>query len=414
MNLLIFPSTSEIANSVISGLENHHSLNIVKASSKPDLQEGCYYLPPLGELTKAQVKDFIVTHNITGVIPTNDDILLYFAKHFPEYIVGTNDVQTQEICRFKNKTYDKFKNSPLIIPIPYADPEAYPKYLKPNSGNSSKFNYTVHNKEQEKAVKTLYPHIDFLIQDYIEGPEYTIDCVSDHNGQLKGVLPRKSISRFNGISNHTQADWKNYSDFFMMAHEINSTLNLKGVWFFQLKGGYLLEVGPRFSGGSNYWHAFDVNLPLLNLYVFKENQINFIKPKFSSTPTGYKKLSLSYPSLPKITEENKKVWVDWDDTLIYKNKLNGELWGTLIELKAKGLSINILSRSKEPHLIYGTIERLGIDGVFSKIKLLSQDDPKKHTLIKPYEVLIDDSYSERGQHPWAYDPHGLLRLKSSI
>jgi len=109
-----------------------------------------------------------------------------------------------------------------------------------------------------------------------------------------------------------------------MALNINGSLDFMGAWFFQVKHVEnstdsplcLLEIAPRIAGAMAYSRISGVNLPLLSLNLVMGLPVrigNVNHPE--STMKAYKTYVI-----PPLKFDN--LYVDLDDTLVIKNRVN--------------------------------------------------------------------------------------------
>lgn len=108
-----------------------------------------------------------------------------------------------EICNDKWKTYNFFVYNNIKAPksvISIKDTEnlientenlVFPLFIKPRVGMGSVHTYKVNDIEElnfySKNIKNP------IIQEFIEGTEYTIDCICDQNERVVSIVPRERI-----------------------------------------------------------------------------------------------------------------------------------------------------------------------------------------------------------------------------
>lgn len=105
-----------------------------------------------------------------------------------------------------------------------------------------------------------------LLMEYLDGPEYSVDCVSDGRKPIAHVQRKKPEKGSYGqhivcLPELTQA-----------VAEMTEAFELRGLFNVQFREGRrglrLLEINPRFSGGIGMSGAAGVNLPYLALRGF--------------------------------------------------------------------------------------------------------------------------------------------------
>jgi carbamoyl-phosphate synthase large subunit len=112
-----------------------------------------------------------------------------------------SDLISGELCKDKYDFYNKCKEVGICIPETYLlkdynDQLSFPLYVKPRSGDGSKDNYKVENKNQLEGVKLLYEDRSdkFLVQEFLSGQHWAADVVVE-NDEVVCVVTRKSLDR---------------------------------------------------------------------------------------------------------------------------------------------------------------------------------------------------------------------------
>lgn len=78
----------------------------------------------------------------------------------------------------------------------------YPIFMKKDIGSGSNGTILIENAEIHKAFMDTYDTVSFY--EYIEGDEYTVDCIFDVNGRLLGYNQRKRIKTIGGAVRITE------------------------------------------------------------------------------------------------------------------------------------------------------------------------------------------------------------------
>lgn len=113
------------------------------------------------------------------------------------------------------------------------------------------------------AMETFRP---MLVMEYLDGPEFSVDCVGD-NGRLICAVPRKKPL----LAGHGQLiDLR--EDILESTRQLTAAYGLNGVFNVQFREGRsglgLLEINPRMSGGIAMACLAGPNLPYLALAGF--------------------------------------------------------------------------------------------------------------------------------------------------
>ena len=156
--------------------------------------------------------------------------------------------KTVDICTDKQKTNIFFKNSEINLPS-----EQYIKKMiaKPIYGRGSKNIIYFNSKEEYKFFKKKK---NYIVQKFIDGKEYTVDCLFDQNSNLIFCLARERlIHRGVSIIGKIVYDQKIIKEVI----KISRLLNFNGpinIQFIKTKSGkiWLIEINPRLSGSIEF------------------------------------------------------------------------------------------------------------------------------------------------------------------
>ncbi|WP_221723962.1 ATP-grasp domain-containing protein, partial [Ochrobactrum sp. SFR4] len=300
---------------------------------------------------------------------------------------------TSLLARSKRQTYEKLKEvilTPLIYDANLVTQDDLPLFVKPDKGQGSRGAKKVMSLDDLAYIDEKYVLCELLV-----GQEYTIDCFTDKNGELRYVGPRERARVSNGISvSSRRVVGDEFIDF---ANLINKAISFRGMWFFQVKRNRngqltLLEIAPRVSGGMGFARARGVNLPALAIYdkmnlnvMIFENDVNIVRD-CSILP--------SY----EVSYDFQDIYVDLDDTLIFTDKTNSALIGLLYHWKNQDKRIHLITRHKA---VFGIDPRETLLvhniylGLFDSIIDVAAGVAKSKYISKISAIFIDDSASER-------------------
>ncbi|MBQ7155196.1 MAG: ATP-grasp domain-containing protein [Synergistaceae bacterium] len=278
--VLIFPAGSEISFEIVNALKYSKFVELVGGTSAEDHSEfvfkelihGFPYVNDEGFLGFLNEK--ISEHRIDCVYPAHDSVSVFLSEHADEIsaMCIITDEFTTKTCRSKKATYEYFAGEEFI-PRMYSsadEVEAFPVFVKPETGQGSQGAKKISSKEE--LVNALNEDPSRIICEYLPGMEYTVDCFTDAEGVLRAAKLRDRERIRTGISVRSRSlgDDPKVQE---IASRINSRLNFKGAWFFQLRrnidGKYMLmEISPRIPGTMGVSRNAGINFPLLTLYVF--------------------------------------------------------------------------------------------------------------------------------------------------
>lgn len=196
-----------------------------------------------------------------------------------------------EVFGNKLKTYEFFLSNDILTPKTYSTTEivkineiTYPIIIKPINGMGSKGVHKIY--DQEELNYFLKRHNDVLIQEYIDGVEYTIDVLCDFEGDIISIVPRERIEVRDGevSKSRTVKDnriiqavkdiiYKTNSnvDKFIGPITIQCIINNIG----EIK---FIEINPRFGGGVPLSFEAGINYSsILNMILNNEPIPNHMK-----------------------------------------------------------------------------------------------------------------------------------------
>ena len=236
----------------------------------------------------SEVVNLCRKENVDVVFPGSDVELMKLATYredLEEY--GTKvivpPIESVTTCRDKWLTYNRFKKSVPIVRSALAEEDVgkalgftgLPAAIKPRIGWGSKQVYKVQNASQAKII--LKEINNPIIQTWLDGEEYTVDCFANKKGKLVCVVPRQRLKSkylnvddvrikiFNGLSFEgvTVKD----PQLVNLGIKIAAEIPIYGPFNFQAKNvegkPLIFEINPRFSGSGILTVHAGANIPLL-------------------------------------------------------------------------------------------------------------------------------------------------------
>ncbi|MBO8161757.1 MAG: ATP-grasp domain-containing protein [Thermosipho sp. (in: Bacteria)] len=315
-NVLIVPAGSGMAVAAIKSLKNDEKVRVITADSNA-LAPGLYlgdkgYLIP--KFTDAnfwdKLKKIIVNEKVDLVIPALDPLLLPMAerKEWLEQLgtkVMISDTETITIARDKWRTYIELKD---VLPVPksFIDLEgvrdvSFPLIIKPRDGSGSRDVYIVNSREE---LGFFYKRVRKpIIQEYLPGNEWSVDCLADFSGKLLFCVPRLRIETKAGIS--VKGVIRKNNELEKMAKALTNKLKFEGIFFFQAKEDQqgspkLTEINPRIAGTMSLSNA-SVSIYSLAVRMYMGEKITVPEVKEGIYITRYfEELYLSEEDLKKV------------------------------------------------------------------------------------------------------------------
>jgi carbamoyl-phosphate synthase large subunit len=233
-----------------------------------------HYIVPLTTDTQyiPIVKSICFRERIHLLIPTIDDELPLFGKHIVDFgamgiKVAVSSERTGLICNDKYSTahFLSGKGIPFArtwLPFELKFPELrYPLFLKPRTGRGSVGAFTIRNEHELRFFLEYVP--DPVVQEYLDGKEFTVDLLADFDGQVISVVPRERMVVRSGVTDRGRT--LHHPGLIHLAIETAKTLDIRGPANIQLKlneeKATLFEVNPRFSGGIPLTIAAGADFP---------------------------------------------------------------------------------------------------------------------------------------------------------
>ena len=146
--------------------------------------------------------DLCGQHNVGAVVPLTDLDLEVLATARPQLPAFTPD---PEIAR---DTFDKYEAHLLLerhgLPspptvLPPAEPESYPVMVKPRQGSGAR---SIHPAADRAEMEFFISYVKepVMVQKLMQGPEFSIDLLSDLDGRCLNAIPRTMIESRGGES----------------------------------------------------------------------------------------------------------------------------------------------------------------------------------------------------------------------
>jgi carbamoyl-phosphate synthase large subunit len=233
------------------------------------------YLVPLsgdpGYLDEIQA--ICEAEDIRLVVPTIDDELEIFGEATDRFMsrgvrVASSSQRTAAICNDKLATCDHLRAHGIRAAatwLPDALPAApaFPLFVKPRAGRGGVGAYRA-SSEAELRFFTSYVG-GSIVQEFLDGPEFTIDVLCDFEGHALAIVPRERVVIRAGVIDRgrTSAD----PALIDLARACAAALPFAGAVNIQCRvtagGPTVFEINPRFSGGIPLTIAAGADFPRL-------------------------------------------------------------------------------------------------------------------------------------------------------
>lgn len=395
MKILVVPSSTEIAHEIIRSLKDLKNVELYGANSIDAYNElpknkcviGIPYIGDENFITAIQ--DLIEENNITHVFPAHDSASLKLSKHAKELkakVISSSFI-TNNIARSKRATYEALQNS-IRVPKLFEKEDllTFPLFVKPDVGQGSVGAFKLNSAQDLDNVTS-----NDLICEFLPGEEYTVDCISDSKGKLLDASPRRRETMRNGIAVKTSLVLDK-SEFIDLAEQINLVIDFKGAWFFQVKRDSgnqlcLLEIATRIAGSMITSRFNGINYAELSLLIAEEVPVTSITNGLDVTL--YRNLSYQFETNLRY----ETIYSDFDDCLIFGDKVNADLVKLFFVARNEGKKINLITRHDGD--LQEKLKTLRLDGLFDTIIHITDGSPKSDYINATKAIFIDDAFRER-------------------
>lgn len=216
--------------------------------SEPD------YIPSIIETCKRE--------KIALIVPTIDTDLLLLSEHKQEIEEETgaklliSDYNAVSICRDKIKTQRFLEEHGFGVPKMYSEEDLsgqdllFPLFIKPKSGSSSVNAFKVHSQQELNIYRNLVT--DAIVQEFMEGDEYTVDVFLDFAGNVITVVPRLRMATRSGEISKGKIvkDREIIEDVKRLMKVLQPTGHITVQLMKTASGIKYIEINPRFGGGA--------------------------------------------------------------------------------------------------------------------------------------------------------------------
>ena len=230
------------------------------------------------------IEKLCTENKVRLIVPTRDEDVLYLSKHKKHIEDRTMAKVMVPDPKVANMCSDKFEffrflqehDLPAITSwTQISDDITYPCVLKSKTGAGARKFYIVKDKGE---LHELIGNIDDpIIQEYIEGTEYSIDYFSDLDGNFISLVPRVRIKVVSGESKvGITVNDPEITDLCILLATKMKLIGHNVIQCFRTGLGEVkfIEVNPRFGGASNLSFAAGRNTPLYLIKLLNKGKID--------------------------------------------------------------------------------------------------------------------------------------------
>jgi carbamoyl-phosphate synthase large subunit len=205
------------------------------------------------------------------IVPTIDDELEVFGRAADWFAsrgvrVAVSPEPTSRICNDKLLTCSHLRTlgipaAETRVPADVPASVGYPLFIKPRFGRGGVGAFPVRSARELAFFADYVPTP--IVQEYLDGPEFTIDVLCDFSHRAISIVPRERVVVRSGVTDRgrTVRD----SSLIDLAREVADILPFSGAANIQCRivGGVptVFEINPRFSGGIPLTIAAGADFP---------------------------------------------------------------------------------------------------------------------------------------------------------
>ena len=206
-----------------------------------------------------EVREICGLEQIRLVVPTIDDELPTFAAAIELFraqgvYIACSPEPANTLCNDKLATCRHLRAAgvPAALSFDRADlpPDvALPLFIKPKTGRGAVGAFPVRTRRELEFFLDYVP--DPIVQEYLDGPEFTIDVLCDIDGRPLAIVPRERVVIRAGVIDRGRT--VNDPRLIALAEDACRAIRFAGPINIQCRmrgnGAVIFEINPRFSGG---------------------------------------------------------------------------------------------------------------------------------------------------------------------
>jgi carbamoyl-phosphate synthase large subunit len=398
--VLVFPSSNEPGLETLQALSKSNKVTLFGGSSydrgfDPSrlLIQRHLQCPALSdEGFESGMRALIAEHRIDVVFPTVDKVVAEMAAWEVERAaIVAPRAEMASLLLSKRRTYERLAG---VVPVPQvydkgAEPEL-PAYAKPDVGAGGREALKLSSPEDVCIARQR----NLLVQEFLPGEEYTVDCLGDLAGRLLfcNVRLRGVVNR--GIALGTSS--LEHPEIESHLRGIAREMAIAGPWFAQFKAAAdgtlkLLEVNARVAGSMTLTRLAGVNIPLIALFLFTGHAITVPRPLKGV------RLNRFLRTVGEIADFDAVIW-DLDDTIIRPDgKPDPEVLARIYDFRNQGKRQVVVSRNPDAEAVLAAnlIPRAFVDVLVVEDKVAALGPVLSELGIPPARcVMVNDSVSE--------------------
>ena len=190
-------------------------------------------------------------------------------------VISSHQINT--ICFDKIETHRFLKSQGFKTPwaitsddVAKTEISSYPVIVKPRFGFGSNAINIANNRSEVEFFLNYYAKEDMIVQEFIEGPEYSFDVLNDFNGQTVTAVVKRKIKMRAGETDQGYAikDTRLAECAMKLGSKLGHTGPLDVDFFIKDNEPYILELNPRFGGAYPITYLAGVDFPKILIDLF--------------------------------------------------------------------------------------------------------------------------------------------------
>lgn len=224
-------------------------------------------IAPLISESDEYIKCIIDSCNKFGIdliVPTIDTDLILLSERKEEIEKATkakvliSSADVIKICRDKKNTQRFLEENGFSVPRMITDKDiesgnvSWPVFIKPLDGSSSVNAFKADDREELDTFKRIIGEGKYIIQDFMEGTEYTVDAFVDFDGNPITVVPRIRIAVRSGeiLKGRIAKNDAIIKDVIRLLKVLKPIGHITLQCMETENGIKYIEINPRFGGGA--------------------------------------------------------------------------------------------------------------------------------------------------------------------
>jgi carbamoyl-phosphate synthase large subunit len=219
------------------------------------------------------IRAIAVAEQVSLIVPTIDDELELFSAARSKFMasgirVAVSPLETTKICNDKYATCRTLRAHGVAaaqswLPDDLPPSPAFPLFVKPRPGRGSVGAHPVRNA---RDLEFFVNYVDEpVVQEYLNGPEYTLDMLCDFSGRPLSIVPRQRVVIRAGVIDRGRT--VNDPVLIALAQSCAQALPFAGAVNIQCRvvngRPVVFEINPRFSGGIPLTIEAGADFPLM-------------------------------------------------------------------------------------------------------------------------------------------------------